>query len=266
MNGFRVGSLWVVGLVWLAMGVRCADTVNSDAKPSKVASAEVSGNPIEIVTTDKPLVDELGSTVIPLNKIWGHMIAETQSIHLLEQEFSGPTARKNPEQESPLFLQIVMALKRRIKENQAIGSGFVVAGTGREALDAAKKIMEQDQIPLQIFPSGTEVSLFFFTYDLGMSFQLKEIRQSKEAVTIQYRFSTNGTERIYVAMSTYYFALIPLGKPATGNIVVKMVELPVKKKHGRNVRPYYEQRAEKRISKSFAFTIESITADASNNE
>lgn len=55
-----------------------------------------------------------------------------------------------------------MAIRHQVEENQPIGPGFAVAGTGYEALAAAKEIVVQNKIPSQTFPAGTEVSLFSF--------------------------------------------------------------------------------------------------------
>ncbi len=263
MNEIRGIGVLTLTLVWLAVGVGCAD---SDTKPSKVGSPETPEENLETVLTDQPLADEPRSTIIPLNKIWGHMIPKTQSMHLLEQDIFEPVVRKNIEQEKPLFLQIVMAIKRRVEENQPIGSGFVVSGSGREALIAAKEIMKQGEIPSQTFPAGTEVSFFFYTYDLGTGFQLEEVRQSKESVSIRYHFPWQDPWRPIEPLSTYCFALIPLGKPTVGNIAVRMIKLPITEKRGEPYRQTYKQLAEKTICKSFTFAMDPAKPGTEINE
>jgi len=74
MIGFRVGGLWMLGLVWLAVGVGCADTADRNAKPEEVASIVEPEVKAESDSVEKPveksLADEPGAIVIPLDQIW----------------------------------------------------------------------------------------------------------------------------------------------------------------------------------------------------
>jgi len=132
------------------------------------------------------------------------MMLGTQNIHDLEPDHFGSTAPKLPGQgnyHSSLSHRIFLSLARQAKESQPIGPGFIVAGTGHEALAAVKQILEHDQIPSQTFLAGTEV-----TRALGMGFQLKEVKKSNETVTIRYQFGSDGSKRVQLMASTYYFA------------------------------------------------------------
>jgi len=260
MTGFRGVSVWA--LVCLSVGLGCADTAN-DAKPDKEVSAEAPENKVETILTDQPLPDEAGSMVIPLNTIWGHMIPGTQSIRLLESEHLKKLSEQERAdiQDSSLVKQIYMAIKRQ-ENRQPIGPGFAVVGSGYEALRAVSEIMERDQIPPQIFPVGTEVSLFFFTRSMGPGFQMKKVRQSKEAVSICYQLVPDDAPGVILLASTRYFAVMSLGKPAAGNHAVNMIEQPTKRKRGKYDRRTFELPTEKIICRSFTFAIESVDTEA----
>lgn len=245
----RILRYLVITLVCLAVG--CSSAADGDAKPAKTKTAEAE------------------TVVIPLNKIWGRSLPGTQDIKTLEPDHFKPAGVLPPEQNqakhffNSLSRQIYLAIDRRAATKQPIGPGFAVAGSGHDALKAAKEIMEQDQIPPQTFPVGTEISLFFFTRGLGMGFKLKEVRQLNETVTIGFQFGSYNTSDPVEMMSAYRFALIPLGKPASGNIAVNMTEQPPENKLGNISLPIsYQQRAEKGVCKSFTFTIKPADTEA----
>jgi len=54
MIGFRVDGLWMLGLVWLAVGVGCADTEDRNAKVGKVVRANNTKTSLEIDSFTKP--------------------------------------------------------------------------------------------------------------------------------------------------------------------------------------------------------------------
>lgn len=181
----------------------------------------------------------------------------------LEAERSGPQepGLENP-QDLGLWHPIYMAIDRQ-DESQPIGPGFAVAGSGYEALVAVKKIMEQGQTPPQSFAAGTEISLFFFTREMGWgTFGLKDIRQTKKAVTIRYQHNTGSPSAVKLAASSYCFALIPIGKPSTGNHAVNVVRLPIKG----HSRATSADTVEERICKSFSFSIEPPAWEENTNE
>ncbi len=258
MTKFRGVGWWALGLVWLAVGVGCADTAEKKgtAKPEKAVS-------VETVLTDEP------GRIIPLDKIWGHMISGAQDIRDLEPDHFGPAVQELPGSErwrfhsSSLSHQISQAIDRRSVKRQPIGPGFAVAGTGREALVAVKEIMEQDRMPSQTFPAGTEVSLFFFTRDSGAHIGLNDVKQSSETVTIRYHIQVFMAPHQDEVVSTLdlnrYFALIPFGKPAVGNYAVdvapSLVE-EVKEQYRRHYRGVNKEDLKKHVCQSFSFSIE----------
>ncbi len=188
---------------------------------------------------------------IPLNNIWTYNMPGTPNTQPLgvRQVYSS------------LSQQIYMAIGRRSEEKQPIGPGFAVAGTGRGALESIKKIMEQDQMPSQVFPMDTEVSLFFFTRKSSRHIYLKDVRLSKETVTIHYYFAQASTTGIQTMSSTRYLALIPLGRLPVGSYTVNIVEVLKEGKHGMHYRSVSKELAEKLICKSFSFSIEPTTKE-----
>jgi len=210
------------------------------------------------------------SIEIPLNKIWGYQMPGTLDIETLEPDHFGPAARQRLEQNptdlynSSLSHQIYMAIGCQVDKKQPIGPGFAVAGTGHEALAAVKKIMEQDQISPQIFPVGTEVSLFFFTRDCW-PLKLKNVAMLDNTISIRYQHVPHALNRAYATVSYRYFALIPLGKLPVGNYAVDMVQTTERKYTGQGFETVGKEVGEKRVCKSFAFVIIGRDEEESNH-
>jgi len=167
---------------------------------------------------------------------------------------------------SSLSQQISAAIYHRFEENQSTGPGFAVEGSGLEALKVVKEILEEDRMPSQTFSAGTDVSLFFFTRELGPYVQIKKVRQCKKAVTIYYQFATERPLGMQIFTPTYYFALIPLGKPMAGNITVNIIEFPLNQKDKKRYRPMSRELVKKLICKPFRFSIESPVSEVKINE
>jgi len=198
---------------------------------------------------------------IPLNTIWGYLMPGTLDIETLEPDHFGPAVRQLPEQEridllmSSLCQQISQSIHRQSEMKQPIGTGFAVAGTGREALAAVKEALGKNQIPPQTFPADTEVSLFFFTRDSGRYVHLKDVRQGKGFATIRYRFVPHSISIKITANMTRHFVLIPVGKIPAGQYEVDIVQSPMEKKYRKHHQAVSEEWVEKIICKSFWFAI-----------
>lgn len=209
---------------------------------------------------------------IPLNKIWARAIQGTQDIYLLEPDHFGPAVRQLPGQEqldlllSSLSQQIEFAIRRRADGKQPIGPGFVVAGSGREALAAVKEVMEQDQMPPQTFFAGTEMSLFFFTRLTGRPVQLKNVAKSGNTITIGYYFVPRKSNGMYTMAMHRYFAVIPLGNLPAGTYAVDMVQTTVRKYTGRKFRAVSKEVGKQLVCQSFVFTVMPNEKEARNNE
>ncbi len=209
---------------------------------------------------------------IPLNKIWAWKMPGTQDIKTLEPKHFGPTVRKLPEQEqvdlllSSLSQQIDFAIGRQTDEKQPIGPGFAVAGTGHKALASVKEAMEQDQMPSQTFTFGTDISLFFFTRSSGWPVQLKSVAKLENTITVQYYFVPHRSNDLIFGRSNRYFALIPLGILPAGSYSVNAFQTIERKYTGRDFQTVDKEAGEKRVCKSFTFTVVQDENEACNSE
>jgi len=207
---------------------------------------------------------------IPLNTIWGWEIPGTRDIKTLEPDHFGPAVRELPGQEqnellySSLTYLISEALYHQVEKKRPIGPGFAVQGTGRHALEAVKVMLEQEQLLIQTFSHGTEVSLFFFTRDSGHYVHLKDVRQLEQAVVISYRFVPHSDIGVTTKQLTKHFALIPLGKLAVGKYSVQILRSPMEKRYQKHGRPTSQELVEKLICKSFSFSVEPSSFESSN--
>jgi len=197
---------------------------------------------------------------IPLGKIWAWEMPGTKDIRTLEPKHFGPAVRQLPGQpqydlvESSLWYQIYMAIDFS-PEKQPVGPGFAVAGTEHKALAAVTEALKQNLKPLQTFPFGAEISLFFFTRDSGWPLHLKSVVKSGNTLTIRYYFVPHRSTGFIAGSSNRYFALIPLGKLPVGNYVVDMVQTMEKKYTGGDFQTVGKEFGEKCVCKSFAFTV-----------
>jgi len=95
---------------------------------------------------------------------------------------------------------------------------------------------------------------------------LKDVRQTKETVTIRYQFAPHCVSEMISANLTCHFALIPLGKMPTGDYSVNIVRLPMENKYEKNHRPVSTGQEEKIICKSFRFSISTAGDKSDINE
>jgi hypothetical protein len=179
----------------------------------------------------EPPVDEpraKDATLIPLDHFWAYDMPGTINVRELE-------SKRQPGQpwemrQSPLTMQILESLHQFPKANEKAGSAFVVLGTGKEALTNAHAIFTKQAEPQAVFPSGSKLSLVFYSFTFGRYVQVASVEQSKTLITVNYRFVSHAT-----AIATTHFAIIPLGQVQDGEVQVKIRQLPPTSVHRQKV-------------------------------
>jgi hypothetical protein len=165
---------------------------------------------------------------IPLDRIWALNMPGTKSVRELEPEHYGKNVRSLPEEEQiehlqqSLSFQIQQTIKRQT-ENRPIGPGFVVTGTGKDALHNVMESLESASRS-QTVPADEEIAVFFYSREFGSYVHLERVSMVENTLTLSYRFVKHSTKT-----TEANFALIPLGKLPVGQYRVEIAQLPVER-------------------------------------
>jgi len=176
---------------------------------------------------------------IPLDQIWASNMPETRDIKSLDWEQLRNPYR--PLSSGPIDMLI------RIGKDRA-EPGFVVAGTGQDALIAAYKKLPVGEVPSNSIPFGKEVSIVYFSHVYPSYIVLHRVERRGNVIDVRYRFDA------YSSGYSGHTALIPLGKLPTGEYHVNMIEAPTKKYQGLPASSLVEVHL--RVCQSFAFAVE----------
>ena len=152
-------------------------------------------------------------TTIPLDQIWAYDMPGTRGVGGLDaaKEPTGVTSQ-------PIVNQIVTFLaSRHAKEGENVGPAFIVRGTGRKALDNAKTVLTGTVKPESIFPSETDLTLFFYSVIGAPYVHIASVEKSEHMITVKYRFVLHNTRD-----DSLHFALIPLGQLREGKYEIKI--------------------------------------------
>jgi hypothetical protein len=161
------------------------------------------------------------SVNIPLNTVWAHMMPNTRDIKRL-QPFFFTEAYANLPSEEYLRLSRESDLRGIIKAidvRPANGpeAGFAIQGSGAQALTEALAVLTRQKQPRQVFLTGSDISLFFFSYEQGNSVQLKSIERNAKSFIVEYVYVSHMQAEV-----TEHFALIPAGDLNPGQYTVEM--------------------------------------------
>ena len=158
------------------------------------------------------LADTPDTINIPLVEIWGYNLAGTRPIRELEPETASIQALGHSASEIRHFL--ATKPKGQIKAR----SGFVVPGSGSEALRQAHAVLVGNKEP-NVVAASDPVSLIFFSHQAGFSVELCGVTRNKNHVEIQYQLTPQKAGVLRAS-----FAVIPLGTLPSGNFSVKPIQ------------------------------------------
>lgn len=177
--------------------------------------------------TTEPPKEEADTVTIPLDQIWAIAMSGTHDIRELEPEKFGERTRSLPSEEQAKlfeeskFLQFQVALNKSLpSKGNFAPPGFVVLGTGREALDGACDVFVSGQRPSESFPNDSNVTLIFFSYRCGQYVRLDGVERRGKTIEVKYRFVSSNSD------FTGHLALIPLGKLPVGKYRAEIIQLP----------------------------------------
>jgi hypothetical protein len=178
------------------------------------------------------------AVVIPLDDIWAYNIPGTKNIQELDPDHN-------------ISLSIgSLGILQLIGKKKA-SPGYVVPGTGREALTVARKKLPPGEMPPNELPEGTDISLVYYSHGFSQHIVLHRVERLGNAINIRYRFDDKGNTGL-----SQHYALIPLGKLPEGKYQVNMI--PVWDKLVEMSPSYYLNVADdvqRTVCQSFEFTI-----------
>lgn len=187
--------------------------------------------------------------VIPLDQIWALGIPGTKDILKLEnrEKFRGMKAAERIKNSLVENTKYRLSSDFRPPRNQSAGPGFVVAGTGLDALKEANAILTDKKGRSETLPSNKELTLVFYSYMCARYVRLDEVRRSGRHINIKYHFESH-----VQAMSSTHFALIPIGKFTPGVVDVHIERLP----DTNTLTPLDDERVRQLVCESFSIQVE----------
>jgi hypothetical protein len=184
---------------------------------------------------------------IPLKHIWALDMPRTRNVRDLEKV---PPNLSNEELYKQSLVEQIQRPLRKIR-SEAAGQGFVVLGTGVQALKGARDVFTNTREPPAAIPKGEELSIFFYSYLSGAYVHLDSVYREHGRITIRWRFITHMT-----LDTTAHFALIPIGKLSAGKHQVDIVQLPLQMQdRGARSQPIEKKEVNRIVCHSFSFRV-----------
>lgn len=184
-------------------------------------------------------------TMIPLDQIWALQMPGTRDIGELE-------ADKPPKSMyGPLVEKIRRALDTAREEGKDAKAAFAVLGTGLDALREAHAVLVQEKKPRETFPSGSEISVVFFSHSFGSYVHLDRVQRRDNVIEIHYRFVPHKTSDL-----TEHIAIVPLGALPAGEYQITVIQEPMDERFiNGGFRPVDSKVAGQVVSGSFRFSV-----------
>jgi hypothetical protein len=160
-----------------------------------------------------PRSEESKRVVIPLDQVWAYQMPGTRDIAELEG-----TQRE--------LLRTIFESTFRGAGNKDFKDiaqpGFVVAGSGRAALEAAHAVFVDAAKPKSEFSPNEDVSLVFFSAPLSRyRVEIQQVRRTENKIEVRYELQGS------ISKSSFdNLALIPLGRLPVGKYHVDSLQLP----------------------------------------
>ncbi|MEX2168395.1 MAG: hypothetical protein WD851_03720 [Pirellulales bacterium] len=191
------------------------------------------------------------AVTIPLDQIWGYRLAGTKKVLELDPLPNGRDPSFKDAYSRSTLVKIVRYLSTYVPDGKA-GPGFVVAGSGKEALDRAYSVFQEkakhEKAKQPSIPRDTDLSLVFYAYTAGCPLEIESVEKSAGSISVKYRFvardAIHGSNR---------FAIIPLGRLEEGTVQVDIEQIPT---HDPKVAEVVQRvSAERLICDSFSFDV-----------
>jgi hypothetical protein len=181
---------------------------------------------------------------IPLKDIWALGMSGTTKVQVLEGDNPGINSLSER-----IAKQLRPSLPGEIPPK--LRPGFAVNGTGHTALEKACAIFEDRTKPDGCFPSGSDVSVIFFSYQFAYYVRLADVERQGNTIRIHYQYVPHLTNNL-----SQHFAIIPMGKLPDGKYEVEIIQVPMEKKWLEGgVKPPSQEIVAKTICKPFSFSV-----------
>jgi hypothetical protein len=151
---------------------------------------------------------------IPLKDIWAFDMPGTKQLT------DGQKDGKYVSPDGKLVSEIRWALQP-MEPNQFAGEAFVVNAPVPKALPIAHRVLVQKEKPKSKFKAGDDLTLVFYALISAQYVHLKNVTIDGHTIKLQYNTIRHETLDV-----TEHFALIPLGKLASGKYTVEVSPAP----------------------------------------
>ena len=203
-----------------------------------------------IAAADAPS-EQSKATTIPLDQIWGYNMPGTRDVRDLEPKRHVGGLTEKEYIFGSLVNLIIAYLHNVPKEGETADPGFVVVGTGKEALKNAQATLRtrNRKEPEQILPSDTDLTLVFYTYTCGWHVRINSVERAGDLITVKYQFIAQPV----AGFAATRFALIPIDTLRPGTIRVKVEQIPPVDEKGQPAKPL--RNPNRFVCDSFSFDV-----------
>jgi hypothetical protein len=127
------------------------------------------------------------TVTIPLSEIWALDIPGTKDILKLEnrEKFRGMKVADLIKNSLVENTKSVLSSRHWPARGQSAGGGFVVVGTGLEALKEANAVLVKKKERPDTLPAGKELTLVFYSYMSGRYVRLDRVVKSNRDIKIE---------------------------------------------------------------------------------
>ncbi len=227
---------------------------------STEAAQKIVCQPFSFTVEDPPspelkLSDD--AVVIPLSEVWGWRIPGTKPMS------AGQRGGEYTAEEGPLLEEIRKRLSGLpgVGEEKKAEAGFIVAGTGMEAMKKAHAILMGKEDRRNDFEVDQELSLVFFTYRSTSYIHLHDIVIEDHTIRVRFKFIPHRSREV-----TNHFALIPISGLKGGKYEVLVERLPLEQKYVKAGVPPRPTSSNNLVSSSFSFSVKESTKQAGQHK
>jgi hypothetical protein len=151
---------------------------------------------------------------IPLKDIWAWGMPGTKDVDDLDSE------------QKPAILKIHNVLTRNPfdlpPDQRDAGPAFALAGTEASVLQDAAAILAGEKKAEEKFSTDDDVWVAFYALQFGSYVHIRDVELAGNVVKVSFVFVAHKTKGI-----STHFALVPLGKLASGKYSVEIVQMPM---------------------------------------
>lgn len=217
------------------------------AEPKPVASNTLVIRIARPASDDEPWGEPTEGHIIPLEEIWALEMPGTKPMDrgrrsLEPQDFVAP--------EGEFLHEIVLFFHSNEGIRSPVSTGFIVRGSGIDALRRTHSVLVEKQKPAHVFQHGEKVTLVFFTKSVSRPIHIKHIENHGPVINISYEVVPHDGLPS-PAINTVHLALIPLQLNHTGTVHVEMKPIL----QGRMLAPTWGEHLRNRVAQSFQFQV-----------